>query len=241
MASTEPVAERAVRERPILFSGPMVRAIFEGRKTQIRRVMPPLKHPGWTGYMMAREGYAIENGPDYPDDKEDHVRCPYGVVGDRLWVRETFAVHSFGPEPTVHFRADDNNQYFAGKWKPAIFMPRLLSRILLEVVEVRAQRLQEISEEDAGAEGANSDTGLECSDCDWLGWEDSPGVRRAGPDDDWSFTCPKCAEPAAHHPLDEQNRMEFRKRWDSINGKSQPWTTNPWVWAVSFKRIAPRE
>ena len=214
MPSTEPTAaERAAVERPILFSGPMVRAILEDRKTQTRRVMPPLKHPNWTGYMMAREGYAIECGPDYPDDQADHVRCPYGAPGDRLWVRETLRpsqsqVVTYAEDGCPAWRHGESVTWPWPKTplvRTAIFMPRWASRILLEIVEVRAQRLREISEADATEEGIGA----------WF--EDHPHPEWDGDRDEY--------------------RKGFQELWDAINRKSHPWSSNPWVWAVSFKRI----
>jgi len=202
--STEPVAERAVRERPILFSGPMVRAILEDRKTQTRRVMPPLKHPDWTGYMMAREGYAIECGPDYPDDEQDKVRCPYGVAGDRLWVRETLrpsqsGIVTYGEDGCPAWRQGESVSWpwsKTPKVRTAIFMPRWASRILLEIVEVQVQRLQEVSARDCVAEGRSLSGSIKDGNC------------------------------------------YFPTTWDAINGKRHSWASNPWVWAITFKRLA---
>lgn len=126
-----------IRERPILFSAPMVRAILDGSKTQTRRVMKPQPE-----------------GPILCASDNTHRYCPYGITSDRLWVRETFA-----HEPTrgeTWYRADfaDGKSHNATMpWKPSIFMPRALSRITLEIVSVRAERLHEISRGDAMAEG----------------------------------------------------------------------------------------
>jgi hypothetical protein len=141
-------------DRPILFSTPMVRAILEGRKSQTRRVIGrPLKHPGWTGYSYfasTRGGIAIENGPDYPDTDDDEIRCPYGVPGDRLWVRETWAQ----VDGQINYRADqDRYVWRATRWKPSIHMPRTASRITLAVTEIRCEQLCEITLADAAAEG----------------------------------------------------------------------------------------
>ena len=128
-------------DRPIIFSGPMVRAILEGHKTQTRRVCK-----------LQAFAYVPQYGL-YPPS-------PYGVPGDRLWVRETFMATLGG----IVFAADGGDHYGAGgklKWKPSLFMPRWASRLTLEIVNVCVERLQEISEDDAFAEGVN--TG------DWLG------------------------------------------------------------------------
>ena len=122
------------KERPILFSAQMVRAIIAGTKTQTRR--------------------AIKTPEKYQGIRECGFCCPYGQPGDRLWVRETFCTEKGG---TVHYRADGWQYEDAPNngWKPSIFMPRKLSRITLEVVSVIAERLQEISETDAIAEGCH--------------------------------------------------------------------------------------
>jgi hypothetical protein len=146
------------RERPILFSAEMVRAILEGRKTQTRRVIKPQPpHWRWNDYRWDDE--CINVATD--DDKSGYyVKCPYGFLGDRLWVRETWQKC-----PTcglLNYRATRNTPGICahcngklGLWKPSIFMPRRVSNILLEVTGVRVERLQEISEEDAEAEGVD--------------------------------------------------------------------------------------
>jgi hypothetical protein len=146
-------------ERPILFSAPMVRAILEGRKTQTRRVFKP-ERMTWTAdgrYQThsMRSGRMVEtgSGPFHPNDWLHY--CPYGVPGDRLWVRETWA--ACGSD--VRFRADQRHpDDYPGAnfqpWRSPIHMPRWASRITLEVTGVRVERLQDISEADAMAEGA---------------------------------------------------------------------------------------
>jgi hypothetical protein len=134
--------------RPIIFSGPMVRAILEGRKTQTRRV---IKKP---------EYFACLTGDCPHWDKkvcadEMQLQSPYGQPGDRLWVRETWLQTPAG----IAFRADGGDHYGAGgklKWKPSIFMPHQFSRLTLELTGIRVERLQEISEADAKAEGCES-------------------------------------------------------------------------------------
>lgn len=143
-----------MKERPILFSAPMVRAILDGRKTQTRRVIKP--QPSLTPEMDTDAGIAKFYDVD---ECIGSIRCPYGVPGDRLWVRESFyvqpeiwALHR-GPQP-LDYAADvtpDQVEDYAGK--PSIHMPRWASRISLEITDVRVQRVQEISDEDAIAEG----------------------------------------------------------------------------------------
>lgn len=157
-----------MKERPILFSGPMVRAIREARKTQTRRVVK-------------------EIDPDefVSSNEADNLAlcCPYGAVGDRLWVRETWQ----GNQGDIRYGADGDSLHGYNGWRPSIFMPRWASRITLEVTGVRVERVQEISEEDAQAEGV------------------------------------------AH-------RCDYKVVWDAINGKKYPWSSNPWVWVIEFKR-----
>lgn len=138
------------RERPILFSGPMVRALLDGRKTQTRRVVNP--QPA-----TSSDGRAC--GP---------IRCPYGAPGDTLWVRETWCSYMPG---SVRYRADGHND--AGwTWRPSIFMPRWASRLTLRVYGVRVERVQQITQADARAEGVVDTSGA---------WGDLTDTDRAGP------------------------------------------------------------
>jgi hypothetical protein len=205
-----------VKERPILFSGPMVRALLAGTKTQTRRPvktsLPPSEyeivyHPG--------NGHALETFGDPHADGFERRFCPYGVPGDRLWVRETFAFTGCGPDDRgamdwgahnirggdwegergcerwhVAYRASGDDPPAAGDhpgWRPSIHMPRWASRITLEITEMRVQRLQDISGDDANAEGV-------------------------------------------------EHVAAFARLWNSINGPGA-WDANPWVWALTFKRV----
>ena len=213
-------------ERPILFSGPMVRALIAGRKTQTRRAVKPQPvSVGQTPLISFNHGRAeISFGPD--DRRDDGLRwwsCPYGQAGDALWVRETWLAvpatayrHSEGVVQTVN--PDDLNYaaiYAAGwdrsipKWRPSIHMPRWASRLTLDVSHVRVERLQDISEADAIAEGL-----------EWV----APGM--------WSVV--------GHLPiLGHDPRAVYAELWDHINGAGA-WAANPWVWVVSFSvRAAP--
>lgn len=198
----------SMKERPILFSGPMVRAILEGRKTQTRR---PLKVPRWfmKEYPSVDLAYSGLTGAAL----EQKLRCPHGVSGDRLWVRETWAGNVQGCPKGISYFADHRDPRGDGpanpmRWTPSIHMPRAASRINLEVVAVRAQRLQEITQADAVAEGMHDTRGV---------WEPLSDTDNAGP------------------------RAAFRSLWDEINGKrlvnQKPisWDANPWVWAITFK------
>lgn len=159
-----------MKERPILFSGPMVNAILENRKTQTRRVVKPQpeRDPAcgvWFPATTAKRKRHYAN--------EEHFRrglpidwSPYGVVGDRLWVREAWQDGNGG----IYYRADGIHP---GPWKPAIHMPRWASRITLEITGVRVERLQDISNDDARAEGVP----------EWDG--DEPGDYRGSFRDVW--------------------------------------------------------
>lgn len=140
-----------MKERPIIFSTEMVRAILDGRKTQTRRVIKPQPYyegsPPWNWkckQMIWSRCYEATL------KKEMYIACPYGQVGDRLWVREAFFPIPHTKE--VWYKADDVSGNVT--WKPSIHMPRRASRILLEITKIRVERLQEITEEDARAECA---------------------------------------------------------------------------------------
>lgn len=192
-----------VKERPILFSGPMVKAILEGRKTQTRREIKNADK--WWPH-----------GPEHftnPGDALDAVvrhNCPYGKTGDRLWVRETFAeLPDMDGDSVGHvlYRADGG---YGGKWTPSIFMPRDYSRILLEITDVRVERLNEISEEDAIAEGIEIDHKASNGD---------PMYRHY-----------------IHSNIpDSSPWVSFESLWESINGKGS--FDDRWVWVIEFKRL----
>ena len=157
-----------MKERPILFSGPMVRAILDGRKTQTRRVVKPQP----VGRQRVIEGLAhVTRGMNPADDgavwyvgdcisSGVEIRCPFGSPGDRLWVKETwcrgrafvFYRADCGGDPPSEY-TDDWNAPLVDRWRPSIHMPRSASRLTLEVVSVRVERLADISEADAKAEG----------------------------------------------------------------------------------------
>jgi hypothetical protein len=196
-----------MKERPILFSAPMIRAILAGTKTQTRRVVKPQpEHPHFGGrapLMLALDDEGIEL---YLHSRvlAQAIRCPYGKVGDRLWVRETFldlgAIYLYRAEA----HAEDERALVARgqPWRPAIHMPRAASRITLEVTEVRVERLQHISEADAIAEGVN-----------------------VHPDHHGK------PQTSLYSPV-----QAYRDLWEQINGLGS-WEANPWVWSVHFKRL----
>lgn len=224
-----------VKERPILFSAPMVRAILEGRKTVTRRVLPGYQVPmldtdgRWLSVAQHHRqwGFAVSGETEGVCAKglETSGCCPYGKPGERLWVRETWYCDHFevmrGPylkpddlnvseaidDGTLVYAADGLTPYEADQpiWKPSIHMPRWASRILLEITDVRVERLQDISEEQALAEGiAKTQDG---------------GYH---------------VESGKHYfasPVDS-----FASLWSSVGGD---WDANPWVWVVEFKRVTP--
>ena len=215
-----------MKERPLLFSAAMVRAILSNTKTQTRRVVKPqfaadaipVEMPatdpagGWV--VPGHSGVWWCDAAANPDDVR---RCPYGQPGDRLWVRETFGFSGSGYIPDIHFRATNPEAPILGRWYPSIHMRRIDSRITLEITSVRVERLQDISEADAMAEGI-----VECPIP-----ADDEGPRRigymVGPDDGKSG-------------LSVTPIQAYRDLWESINGPDS-WTTNPWVWVVEFKRL----
>lgn len=212
-----------MKTRPILFSGPMVRAILAG-KTQTRRVIKP--QPPDDAEWVEKEGVFVV-GHGYMADWIA-LKHPYGVPGDRLWVRETWGVGCRpcpvnGDRDGIEYRADeaylrDNDElplmtveapkgffgnYKKSGWRPAIHMPRWASRITLEITGERVERLQDISIEDAEAEGVRS--GIET--------DPSGAVYK-------------------YRPIDE-----FARLWDSINAKRGfGWDVNPRVRALEFKK-----
>ncbi len=227
-----------MKERPILFSGAMVRALLAGTKTQTRRVMKPQP----TGF-VGGPGVQLRNGspaPLVPIDEDAgpygrEIRCPYGQPGDRLWVRESWAEvprHEPQTDEDLPYREDGRIVVYAAdphwegsrqflcadgvlrwarpeRWRPSIHMPRWASRITLQIASVRVERLQEISIEDAKAEGA---------------W---------GPDDS---IVQKVADYFGTDIFSANPRKAFQMLWESINGPDS-WAANPWVWAVEFKRL----
>lgn len=224
-----------MKERPILFSGPMVRALLDGRKTQTRRLVKPQPQegglrPGW---------HVTVGGVNYPIDPRASSRrnladaCPFGSPGDRLWVRETFSAWSggggehgewdevdgvlYGSE-SIEFAADGKCRPV--RWRPSIHMPRWASRITLELTAVRIEPLQAISSEDAKAEGARR-------------FDELPSLSPYGSDPRWSMEDP----PGVDHCLGSP-QMAFANLWIKLNGQDG-WDSNPWVWVLEFKRVTP--
>ena len=213
-----------MKERPILFKGAMVRAILDGSKTQTRRIVKPqvLNVGGatpweWKGTRPKSKTGTGWIASTHLDGLLSWLKysCPYGKPGDRLWVRETWGkVHHEGvdPLPTYFYRADeyDAERDSLIRWKPSLFMPRWASRITLEVVSVRVERLNDISEEDAKREGADPVELLT---------DVATGL----------LTIPMVSYNGSY--VDG-----YAALWESINGPGS-WAVNPWVWVVEFRKI----
>jgi len=210
-----------VTERPIIFSGPMVRAILDGRKTQTRRVVKP--QPAYPDSFVDMEPRSVGGEAHWfvHGASEPAViwSCPFGAPGDRLWVRETLRQAKSGEwqydadRKPVLVAPDDETAMIVWAhhnerdYCPSIHMPRWASRITLEITGVRVERLQEISEADAQAEGALL-----------------------------------CDEVTGRVSLDDRRgsyRLGFNAIWSTIHAEDGPqgWAANPWVWALEFKRL----
>ena len=206
-----------MKERPILFSGPMVRAILEGRKTVTRRVVKLPKTFATYG------GWDEDGWPVVEDDGGDwsRVRCPYGESGDVLWVRETWGLGT-RPDPGcgwvdgVEYRADchylegsdilplnvvdlpEDEGRWRGRWHPSIHMPKWACRLRLKVTDVRPERLKDITTADIHLEG----------------FQPEPGSSYG------------------------QMRHDFAVGWAALNAtRGYSWASNPWVWVVSFEAL----
>jgi len=238
------MSELTVKERPIIFNSDMIRAILNGSKTQSRRVIVPQpfkgawnatsEHPsyGW----LWKKLYQTWSGEDEFFERLTE-QCPYGQIGQRVWVRETWAtekhIDKFSPSyignagyTPIFYKVDNPNHSLLsiGKWRPSIFMPRWASRITLEITEVRVERLQKITGEDAMREGVIL-------------------PFRVFGDGDGEY----------YEGIGEAYVDYFHELWDSLNAKRKPtrydqecgitepitlsydWSSNPWVWVVSFK------
>lgn len=220
--------ENQIKERPILFSAPLVRAILDGRKTVTRRVVNIQPRSRADIGSFGKGQPFIRN----PDATKRNPGCPYGRPGDRLWVRETWYCDHFevmrGPylkpddlnvseaidDGTLVYAADGLTPYEADQpiWKPSIHMPRWASRLLLEITDVRVERLQAISDKQALAEGVRL-------------YADHAALG------DWYHVEGK--ETYSADP-----RKSFELLWSSINGPTA-WDANPWVWVVEFKQVMP--
>lgn len=220
-------------------SGEMVRATLReiDPKSQTRRIVKPQPAPidGMPGYYSTKYGFYNLTIPN----TSFRYHCPYGRIGDRLWVRETFFqrgnVERGYPDDEYNWHGTDIIEYAATSNKPennpdraiywrtmsSIFMRRRYSRILLEITNIRVERLQDISEEDAKAEGVKP--------CIWH-------RPYGGTEDDEIHLHPGFAET---RELTPSYRTAYANLWDKINGKKHPWANNDWVWVIEFKRVSP--
>ncbi|HFF8969403.1 hypothetical protein [Serratia marcescens] len=159
-----------MKERPVIFNGEMVRAILDGRKTQTRRALNWKRQP-YTEMAERDDGSLWPWAEDGERGGDIWFSCPFGEVGDRLWVRETFG--DCGNRLVYRADTEDGAASQVKRWVPSIHMPRWASRITLEITGVRVERLQDISEADAIAEG-----GTKHFNIDWFGplWASIYGV-----------------------------------------------------------------
>lgn len=217
-----------MRERPMIFNAEMVRAILDGRKTQTRRMLTPRQLEMIGKAAQVGECYPLESGQQHANSQAYYREwCPFGVVGDRIWVREAFRVHSRATDvATLVYKASEQQSWtqqthrvpieqctkpaVVDKWTPSLHMPRWASRITLEITGVGVQRLQSISPNDASREGLIKlpATGRYCL---------NQGDQYFG---------------GASHDA----REVFSWLWEFIYG-AESWQSNPWVWVIEFKRI----
>lgn len=214
-----------MKERPILFSGAMVNSLLAGTKTQTRRNAKVSSSVTGTPEKVRDVDVGCGSGFHFVRNDgqcEWHVDCPYGVVGDRLWVRETFSpeIGSGGDHEVAVYRA--THPEWTDRWRPSISMPRWASRITLEITNVRVERLQSISEEDARAEGVSPHL--------------PPKPKPTRPLEGLSGMQTTDRLDAMAERFDNA-RAAYAVLWESINGKTTPWVSNPFVWAVSFLMI----
>lgn len=204
-------------EKPIIFSTEMVRAILDGRKTQTRRVIKPQAPRYNTDLLQPHILYPCYSDNDFGDiDKP--IKCPY-LPGDILWVRETWQYKKYGEygdSPNDFMYKADANETWVHPWRSPYHMPREAARIFLKVKNVRFERLQEITEGDALAEGVHP-------------W----GLQTERNTSKWCrYT--KITDPGS--PVGT-NRGEFAAYWDTLNAKrGYGWETNPWVWVIEFEK-----
>ncbi|MCW9321888.1 hypothetical protein LAV69_00995 [Klebsiella quasipneumoniae subsp. quasipneumoniae] len=218
-----------MKERGMIFNGEMTRAILDGRKTQTRRIMKPQPEPcprggHWWPSNVFKTMLHVEEEMQNSEGGWGGLAgdaCPFGDLGDRIWVRETWAEAGASAPDLKLYRANYpehvpsiyENVPLAEeiRWTPSIHMPRWASRILLEITDVRVERLNAISEEDAEAEGIDMEALYDSQDC---------------------YDC------IADHNMTGRPTVTgaFKYLWESIYGE-EGWKSNPWVWVIEFKRV----
>lgn len=220
-----------MKEHPILFSTPMVQAILQGRKTQTRRVIKgefeTLDNEEYLFYKKERTFMNLGSGD------ANHL-CPYGQPGDLLWVRETWAtskaldkvkpsniLSGFGCEYKAGGCSLTNydNLIDRGRWRPSIHMPKIAARIWLQIEEILVEQVQDISEEDAIAEGVNRTKHWKTKN---IVFEDYGYYSKK------ALSQNRCLETA---------KESFQSLWYSING-IESWHENPWLWVVKYKVLS---
>jgi hypothetical protein len=227
-----------MKERPIVMQGHSIQSILAGIKTQTRRVIKP-QRPAVVGYKPAISGeHWIETLPVSGDFGRGHIettisgdsiKVPYGKIGDRLWVRETWCLNhpEIDPQPPKDGRPEHDKRtcwYFATEpsvegednkspWRSPLLMPRWASRLTLEITKIRVERLHDISAEDMLAEGVSAQRGPT---------PPSDGLRVG------------CSLGMVGVTALKAN---WREGWDKINGKRAPWSSNPWLWVIDFKKV----
>lgn len=207
-----------MKESPIIFNTEMVQAILNGKKTQTRRVLKPTPEVTDNGIMKGiiyKNEWYLQPISGY-QDLSLIGSCPFGAIGDLLYVRETFAP-ALGE---FAYKADYSNNVLnekrnKGLWKPSIHMPKSVARIWLKITDIRVERLQEISEEDAKNEGVLSEVDI--------------NMKKK-----YYYFYP-CNDLRDDSYLDKAV-TSFYSLWRSINGQKS-WDANPWVWVITFERI----
>ena len=205
-----------MKERPILFSAEMVKAILDGRKTMTRRVC---KYQPSMSVRKAGSMWGIKGGDALWHFGHKIVSCPYGQPGDQLWVRETWMpfTEQGCPVGATIYRATDHPEPDGDsplRWNPSIFMPMSASRITLEITAVRVERVQDISADDVQAEGIDVVAKLPV------------------------FISPKKSMESLVALSKTIAQSLYKELWDSLNAKRGcGWDANPWVWVLSFKRV----
>ncbi|CAM3593645.1 hypothetical protein BS639_22835 [Rouxiella silvae] len=214
-----------MKERPIIFNAEMVNAILSSRKTQTRRIINPQPELTvssgfkWKGALFGAGSNDCETNRNFA-----HIKCPFGEIGDRLWVRETWArcnIDQYSHD--MAYRATTPDDWpKGGRWRQSNHMPRWASRITLEITGMRVERLNSINENDALAEGLSEIT------------KDGRLYKYGIPDRDGYPGNDNCGWP--WHEWERYPISAYSKLWQSIYG-AESWQANPWVWVLEFKRV----
>lgn len=225
-----------MKELPILFSTPMVQANLDGRKTMTRRIVKPQPSNGLQKGAGDPGWYDTDYECTFHTGK--YIKCPYGQPGDLLWVRETWCLPSLfdGFEKDYYFKAgfsvsDIKDRNASQNWRPSIHMPKAAARIWSQVEEIRVERLQDISEEDAISEGILP---AENSKSLFLYYDKYSMKLLAGGEMKTKFVNGEKVRIGAGYT---GALSSFRSLWTYINGP-ESWDANPWVWVVMYKILS---